>query len=857
MPLTSPRRWLEAVGVVILFTLLTIPMYAPISLNMGSAILDQWDGFLHTWILAWDVHKLTAGLGGLWDANIFWPHPDTLAYSDHLLASSLLAAPFLLLTSNPILAHNAVTYLSFVLGGLGMFLLARRLTGSPFAAVVAGIIYVYCPWRFGQLGHESQLLTTQWLPFSLLFLHRVLQGTNRNVCPPIGQCPEKARWRDALLFGLFFALHSLSSYYLAAMGATAVITVIAVYLVRARGRFSKAVWIRLIAAGILAGLLISPAVVPYYRVSRAQGLEWDIKSVEQLSADPFDYFRAPPWNRLWGKVTTHFENRYNPACGENHLFLGLTVLSLALFGLFGFKPREWTVEQKAYLWVAIVAFVLSLGPYLHLAWRRLPIPLPYYAVYHLVPGFQGLRVPARFGMLVETGLAILAAYGFLRLLRRIRSKPKKAIWSIAIIAALFAEFYSSPLRHFKVPTGDKIPEVYKWLASQPNDFVIAEFPQLPSLSWLPEEKRLEEDPLGFRYMYYSTYHWKKLVNGRSGFIPPTSAHITEALMRFPSRETVNMLRYLGVKYVLLHTDSYKWEDNFNAAEYARQVGGFVPEVERFGADIVYEVPDPTGEKRRRKWDNIEIKEIVVPKGVRPGSMFNLEIYLQTVDYMPAYSFELVDFEAAARIRGLEGSSRQVRNKRDFIMIDPQGQQRISFTFNAPETAGSFKWNVEFTIRGMDEFTKEIGFEQNVGDYPDSSAPDILKAKFLNLEVPKSVKANSMLEIKGTVRNEGNTFWRAHRFDKQDDGRGLVMFGLHEWRDVNGVIPPLKAEPYCHWEYLESSVPPGGETAVRLTARAPEVPGTYEIVINMIDAEVALFEHAGGQSAITRIEVTAE
>ena len=58
---------MEAIVVAIFFALLTFIMYAPISYNMGSIMHDRWDGLLHTWILAWDVHKLTTGLGGLWE----------------------------------------------------------------------------------------------------------------------------------------------------------------------------------------------------------------------------------------------------------------------------------------------------------------------------------------------------------------------------------------------------------------------------------------------------------------------------------------------------------------------------------------------------------------------------------------------------------------------------------------------------------------------------------------------------------------------------------------------------------------------------------------------------------------------
>jgi len=831
--------WLEAVVAAIFFALLTFIMYAPISYNMGNIMHDRWDGLLHTWILAWDVHKLTTGLGGLWDANIFWPNHNALAYSDHLLASSILAAPFLLITSNPIFAHNAVTYVSFALGGLGMFLLARRLTGNFTAALVAGIIYAYCPWRFSQLGHESQLLTSQWLPFALLFFHRTM---------------DERRWSDALFFGLFFGLHALSSFYLAATGGLAVGMVFMVELVRARGRLDKALWVRLTGAGLLVALMIAPTMPPYYRVARSQGLVRTIAEAESMSADPLDYFRAPPWNRLWGGITYQLENRYSPYPNENRLFLGISVLILAGLGLFSRSKRRLEREQKTYLWVAAVAFVFSLGPWLHICWHRLPVPLPYMAAYYL-PGFGALRVPSRFAYVVEMGMAILAAYGMMRVSERIRSRSRKVIWVFAVPALVIAEFYSSPIPYHEVKSGDTVPRVYRWLAKQPDDFAIAEIPQLPSLIVLPREKWGDGDPLGFKYMYYSTYHWKNIINGRSGFLPHTSRHVIKSLAAFPSSATVNILRYLGVKYVVLHTGSYEWDDNFDTAGFARRVGTFLPEVERLGPDIVYEVPDPVDKERRLKWEGLEIKEVFVPVGVRPGAQFHVEICLSVVGDMPVYFFELADFGATAKVSGAHDKSKQSKRLRGLIMLDPGEKQWVAFNFTAPESEGDYEWIVNFSIRGSDEFHREIKFRQEIGDYPDSTVPDLLKAEFITLEVPQRLKAGEEFEVKAVVKNVGNTLWRARRFDTNGDFRGVITFSIYDWFDEAGnKLDPDKA-PLLNYGFLQRSVPPGETAKVSLKARAPTVPGKYKIIVDMLDRKIVWFSEAGGEKIEVEIEVT--
>ena len=57
-------------------------------------------------------------------------------------------------------------------------------------------------------------------------------------------------------------------------------------------------------------------------------------------------------------------------------------------------------------------------------------------------------------------------------------------------------------------------------------------------------------------MYYSTRHWKPLVNGYSGFTPPSYRRLLEELDGFPDDRSVAHLRVRGVRYLLLHEPFY-------------------------------------------------------------------------------------------------------------------------------------------------------------------------------------------------------------------------------------------------------------------------------------------------------------
>ena len=88
----SPFKHLAA---LFLFIPLTLIMTYPAVLQLKIAIVgDHIDSYLNTWIINWVIHKVLAGeWSTLFDANIFFPHQNTLAYSEHLIGPALMAVP--------------------------------------------------------------------------------------------------------------------------------------------------------------------------------------------------------------------------------------------------------------------------------------------------------------------------------------------------------------------------------------------------------------------------------------------------------------------------------------------------------------------------------------------------------------------------------------------------------------------------------------------------------------------------------------------------------------------------------------------------------------------------------------------
>ena len=60
-----------------------------------------------------------------------------------------------------------------------------------------------------------------------------------------------------------------------------------------------------------------------------------------------------------------------------------------------------------------------------------------------------------------------------------------------------------------------------------------------------------------QYLYGSTFHWKPIVNGYSGYYPPTYLRRVRMMEQFPSPRAIEYLREEHVRYVVIHEAFFK------------------------------------------------------------------------------------------------------------------------------------------------------------------------------------------------------------------------------------------------------------------------------------------------------------
>ena len=593
-------------------------------------------------ILRGDVSRLAT----FFDANIFHPLPLTLAYSEHFIAQALQILPVWALTGNPILCYNLLYLSTFVLSGLGAYLFVRELTGNPRAAFVAGVLFAFAPYRFPQSSH-LQVLSSQWMPFALYGFRRFFDSIDAQTKsggrwrPLLGAAAALVAQNLSCIYYLMFFAPFVIAYVVweiwrrrlwartrlwmqlaTAAGLVSVVTVPLLLpyamvqdqlqIARSRGELSMyAADVYSYATAVSEQILwgATARVFPKAEGDLFPGLIAVFLALIGVGTWRRDtHLTAPPVTRtawvLLGGAAVHLF-----IAGATLLYRRF-VLDIGLFTI-----RVTNVDQlllRAAVLVALAAIVspgcrsriaafirtrgffvlalftamwLSLGLAPQTLGRPLNLTGLYQLLYSYVPGFDGLRVPARFNMIAVLMLAVVGGYGAAALSRWRWATPAFVI----VTTAFFAETLVRPfpinglgtLREYTTPEARvyrpaRAPAVYRRLA-QESGVVLAELP-------------LGQPDYDIRAMFYSIVHHARLLNGYSGFYPPHYGLLALALSDVPSHamDAWDTLRSGGVSHVIVHEAAWLDDRGPRTTAALTQLGAV--EIFRDGSDVILRLP---------------------------------------------------------------------------------------------------------------------------------------------------------------------------------------------------------------------------------------------------------------------------
>jgi hypothetical protein len=89
---------------------------------------------------------------------------------------------------------------------------------------------------------------------------------------------------------------------------------------------------------------------------------------------------------------------------------------------------------------------------------------------------------------------------------------------------------------------------------------------------------------GAEYVYFSTFHWKDLLNGYSGYFPPSYPQAQYLLSHFPSSATLDFLEELGIRYVIVHLNKLEVEIKEPLLAALPQFHDRLQKIQDFGED---------------------------------------------------------------------------------------------------------------------------------------------------------------------------------------------------------------------------------------------------------------------------------
>lgn len=513
----------------ILFFVLTAAYFWPILKNPATTIVEDYDGLFTAFAQVRLLKNLETGTYPF-DAAIYHPEENTLAYSDPYLTHAALSAPVWFLTGEPLAVANYSLILAQLITLLFTYFLLHELTNDRLVALSGSILFAFSVLRLHYLGH-LHTMALEFIPLSFLSLVK------------ISKLPRK-RWFFTFFAAFFLqtANNFLTGYFILFAAAIAFL-----FHKQLRQNFWKLRSL-LFPAAALTGALLMPIIYPYLWVSRHFDYTRPLTDVIHFSLSPEEvitkFFSAALFSFILIGAYLFFR------------YLKLTPKKTQRASeLFNRLPQWYIPKDERRLWKWQVVFfltglgslIMSLGPALHWLGQTIKvpyhIPLPYLLFYYLAPGFGGFRTPSRWLILAAFSLMVFAALSISRLPDRL----KNGLVSLLLLLGLIS---IPALPVVPVPSSEAYPPVYGFIESR-QETVIAELPMHP---WGNTEANKNE----VYRMLYSLKHNKRLLNGYSGFTPPDWLEMVNRLNSdFPSPEAFELLRSRGANLVLLHLDEYQ------------------------------------------------------------------------------------------------------------------------------------------------------------------------------------------------------------------------------------------------------------------------------------------------------------
>ena len=425
------------------------------------------------WNMWWAQRAVSGSNASLYFSDhVFYPEGMCLLFQNFSFYTLL---PSLLLTKvfTPALAYNLLILHSFVLAGIGAFLLIKYLTNDSLFAVIGGYIFAFNPSHFAHALHHIDIAQIQFIPFFILYFLKASQSRSK---------------KDLSLACVFLFLNAACHWYYLIFNLYVMIIVYAYRVIAKKQCVDRHLLLNSAAIGGVTLLLFSPWIARMMQV----GMQYPgVKAGghDTFVADLVAFIVPDPYHWLANSRLVRGVNwRLSGNSWEQTAYLGVVNILVLLVAIRGIIKKT-----ARYVLGLITGMILSMGMYVHIMGRSVPIVLPF-AVTVFLPFLSIVRSPSRFVVYAYLCLAILVAIALRHFMDAYKPSIKRNCVMGMVVVLIMVDYGSVCVSMTEV----SVPACYSAITTEGKPFGIMDLP--PSF------------PKG-RGMMYQTFHGFPIVEG--------------------------------------------------------------------------------------------------------------------------------------------------------------------------------------------------------------------------------------------------------------------------------------------------------------------------------------------------------
>ena len=515
---------LEHVSVVLIFSVLTVIMTFPIILDFATdaAGFECYDKCHMMWRFWWADFSLENNLDFYHSDYIFYP--DGTNIGGNLAYFTTFIGFLLVQFLDYVATWNIIWFLGLVFGGYGCYLLANNFNKNYLSSIIAGIIFTFTTYHMGHSLAHIGLTMIVWLPIFALFLFKLL---------------EKQSKYYSIVGGIVFFLVSLTHLYYSVFITMFSIVFFTVYIFRQK-KVSNKTFITNFSILLLIGL-VSTSIL--FLSSPTTGDEFSDRTINEhinYSANLENLILPVPEHTTQilsdhGIIISFYSFFDKPVHGlqiENLIFLGYSVIFLSALAIIKYR------KNHIWFWLLIcgIFVLMSFGPELKIFHEPTGIPMPDKLFYDAVPEWNEIRAPARFIVMANLSLAVLASYAVYGLFKsKVSSFKQQLMLTAAIGFVILFEFSMIPYSSYSEP----VPDIYEKIKNDQSKFAVLSTPIGGT-----GDLRLASDPA---VLYHQIHHEKPIYGGHE-------SRTTYETLRNTQTYFLNMFHILGSKDDVIKQD---------------------------------------------------------------------------------------------------------------------------------------------------------------------------------------------------------------------------------------------------------------------------------------------------------------